>query len=806
MKQKAHTLNISVGHRETNDTSEDKPKPSNPLFRALNKRKAQKILEMNAATQLQEVEEEVIAIEMTGLTEEQLKILQESRCLFRYCDSWRLYWDIFIMLLAIWNWFVIPVEVAFEPDAFKNPTFIVVNSLIDLCFAVDIFVVFRTTYIDRYTGGEVLDGKKIAINYLLGRFWIDLLATIPFDTIALIFGGNNSAFQLFGILKLIRITRLSRIISYMNVVEDVKLMLKLVKLVFFLIMYLHLLGWAWFYLINENKEWVPPLDYVYVTTTFFEQSINRKYWMSIYHAVLIQTGNDIGPRDDTTHVMFCAVFITFGAIVNAYIFGELVVLVSIMNAKTAKFVQKLDIWNTAMKNQNLPKEIQHEVISYLTFTHALLDSQQELETFLDLISPSLKEKVIMFIFSEELKNTDLFAKSDNLIINISKRLKTKIYQPEEDIVIQGEDGNKMYFIAKGGWNVFTKNKFNRQQKVNTLKPGDYFGEIALLNSWKRTATVRANNYSTIGFIEKDAFEIIFDNEPETMEKLKNGRKNYQDQWKVFQKDLLKYIDYIKHCSEDTVEELTYYLKEQNYEIGDTIFSAGQIVDRINFITNGEVDIIVKIGKKEAILDTLYQACNIGEYGVLGDYRHTFTARAKTKNVHIIYITKDSLTHCRNRFSDLYKEADKWIDFLENSGLPLVDFRIYRNSSRMKNTIEVLKLAVARIMRINDALEANYDPEEITELLREVQIKMIVEEEDDKDSQKNTNKLLQTVLQRIKSLQQENQELKFTLVKFEKKMAKVDKSVSAIKAEVTGNPNTHLSNSSGDEGAHSDASY
>ena len=65
--------------------------------------------------------------------------------------------------------------------------------------------------------------------------------------------------------------------------------------------------------------------------------------MSVYTAVLILTGNDVGPRNDTTQTIFCAVFITFGAIVNAYIFGELVVLVSVMNAKTAKFVQKLDI-------------------------------------------------------------------------------------------------------------------------------------------------------------------------------------------------------------------------------------------------------------------------------------------------------------------------------------------------------------------------------------------------------------------------------------------------------------------------------
>lgn len=117
---------------------------------------------------------------------------------------------------------------------------------------------------------------------------------------------------------------------------------------------------------------------------------------------------------------------------------------------------------------------------------------------------------------------------------------------------------------------------------------------------------------------------------------------------------------------------------------------------------------------------------------------------------------------------------------------------------MKNTVEVFKLAVARILRINDALEVNYDPEEITAILKEVQIRMIGEEKDDENLQKNTNKLLQTVLQRINSLQQENQELKFMLAKFEKKMGKVDKSVSAIKAQVTGKEDTYLSDSSEEE--------
>ena len=129
-------------------------------------------------------------------------------------------------------------------------------------FAIDIFIVFRTTYVDVYSGEEVLDGKRIAIRYLfgsflLGRFWLDLLATIPFDTIGeRVSPGNTSFLQIFGILKLFRVTRLGRIIAYLNVKEDTKVILKLAKLVFFLIMYIHLVGCCWYWIVSQEKEWI----------------------------------------------------------------------------------------------------------------------------------------------------------------------------------------------------------------------------------------------------------------------------------------------------------------------------------------------------------------------------------------------------------------------------------------------------------------------------------------------------------------------------------------------------------------------
>ena len=501
---------------------------------------------------------------------------------------------------------------------------------------------FRTTYVDTYSGIEQFDTKVIAKNYLKGRFWIDLLATIPFDTISLIAGGSSSALQLFGILKLVRIARLSKIISYMNVKEDLKQALKLTKLIFFLIMYLHILGCTWHWIVREDQEWIPPLDYVFVTSTFFEQSVSYKYWMSLYHAVLMLTGNDIGPRNDTFQTIFVTVFVTFGAILNAYIFGELVVLVSVMNEKNSQFVKKLDICNTAMKNQSLPKQIQTEVIGYLTYTKTLLDSQQELETFLDLISPSLKEKVIRHIFTEALKDNEIFNSRPSLMESLTRRLSTKIYQPEEEVVRQGEDTKEVYFIAKGGCGVFILDANNQTEQVNHLEPGNLFGEVAVLNDCCRTATVKTSNYSTISSISKEAFEMVFNRNQDALKILKDGRKKYQDNWKLFMKDMLRYIDYIKNCAEETVEELTYFLKQQTYNTGDVIFKSGDPVNKIHFVAIGEVDIVVQVGKKEVVLDTLFQACNIGEYGVLGDHLQTFAAVAKTNNTQIVTLAKESL--------------------------------------------------------------------------------------------------------------------------------------------------------------------
>ena len=94
----------------------------------------------------------------------------------------RIKWDLFIILLAVYNSICLPLEIAFRPAfIITNPFVKIMDLIIDFLFLIDILISFRTTYIHPISGDEIIESKLIAKNYIAGRFWIDFFSTIPFE-------------------------------------------------------------------------------------------------------------------------------------------------------------------------------------------------------------------------------------------------------------------------------------------------------------------------------------------------------------------------------------------------------------------------------------------------------------------------------------------------------------------------------------------------------------------------------------------------------------------------------------------------
>ena len=130
-------------------------------------------------------------------------------------------WELIVIILAVYSSIVLPLDIAFKPPSLQDLRITIFNYFIDFMFFIDIVITFRTTQVNLMTGDTISDPKEIARNYLKGKFWIDMLSTIPLDDLLVLFlkdldKKTVKKFVLLSCLKMIRILRLSKLIEYLN--------------------------------------------------------------------------------------------------------------------------------------------------------------------------------------------------------------------------------------------------------------------------------------------------------------------------------------------------------------------------------------------------------------------------------------------------------------------------------------------------------------------------------------------------------------------------------------------------------------
>jgi cAMP-dependent protein kinase regulator len=117
-----------------------------------------------------------------------------------------------------------------------------------------------------------------------------------------------------------------------------------------------------------------------------------------------------------------------------------------------------------------------------------------------LLAKTSKKRQLYESFLKEvpvLSNLSLFERS-----KLADALDTENYKSGEVIIKEGEIGENFYLIIKGTADVVKSG----EGKVNSLKRGDYFGEIALLNDLPRQATVVSTSDVDVATLDKRGFQ------------------------------------------------------------------------------------------------------------------------------------------------------------------------------------------------------------------------------------------------------------------------------------------------------------
>jgi voltage-gated potassium channel len=98
----------------------------------------------------------------------------------------------------------------------------------------------------------------------------------------------------------------------------------------------------------------------------------------------------------------------------------------------------------------------------------------------------------------------------DLIEDLMHDLEPRFCVPDEKVFKIGDEGDAMYFIYKGKIEILSESR----ELIATLNEGDFFGEKALLDDRKRTATARAAEFCEIYVLRKETFFTVCQHYPE----------------------------------------------------------------------------------------------------------------------------------------------------------------------------------------------------------------------------------------------------------------------------------------------------
>jgi CRP-like cAMP-binding protein len=92
-----------------------------------------------------------------------------------------------------------------------------------------------------------------------------------------------------------------------------------------------------------------------------------------------------------------------------------------------------------------------------------------------------------------------------LVARVLKYATTKEYRPGDLIIREGDPGQEFFVVLSGHADLTLPGG----EETAPLGPGSAFGEIALIERVKRTASVRARDAVKVVVLEKKFFDLLF---------------------------------------------------------------------------------------------------------------------------------------------------------------------------------------------------------------------------------------------------------------------------------------------------------
>ncbi|MDA3959123.1 ion transporter [Oceanispirochaeta sp.] len=414
-------------------------------------------------------------------------------------------WDIFILILTIAITIIIPLIMVYQLPL--NGLLLIFDFCISMIFIADILIESHTAYFEQR---ELIRHKEsIFKNYLKKAFPIDLLAAFPFFMILSLFP-SPLMLQIAFLSNILRLAKLLRIGRTIGRIRNSKRLnpsfIRMSLLIFWILIAAHLISCAWMS-IWENPGALNPLN--------AESMYLRSFYWTVTTLTTIGYG-DISPSTNL-ETIFVIIIELIGAGMYGFIIGNIANIIANIDIAKSQYQEKMEKVTTFLRYKNIPHDLKNKIGDYYDYLWDSRRGYDESSILQDLPKP-LKTSVSLFLNRGIIQKVPIFqGANEEFIKEIILNLQPVIFTPGDSVVIKGEIGYEMYFISRGSVDVVSEDE---SVVYATLGSGSFFGEIALLLSAPRNATIKAKDYCDCYSLDKDTFDQILVRFPEFAVKIR----------------------------------------------------------------------------------------------------------------------------------------------------------------------------------------------------------------------------------------------------------------------------------------------
>ncbi|XP_029352967.1 potassium voltage-gated channel subfamily H member 5a [Echeneis naucrates] len=440
--------------------------------------------------------------------------------ILHYC-TFKTTWDWVILILTFYTAIMVPYNVSFKTKQ-NNLVWLVLDSVVDVIFLVDIVLNFHTTFVG--PSGEVIsDAKLIRMNYLKTWFVIDLLSCLPYDVINAFENVDEGLSSLFSSLKVIRLLRLGRVARKLDhYLEYGAAVLVLLVCVFGLVA--HWLACIWYSIgdyevIDETTNTIKTDSWLYqlavsIGTPYRYNTSGTGQWeggpnkdtlyiSSLYFTMTSLTTIGFGNIAPTTdgEKIFSVAMMMVGSLLYATIFGNVTTIFQQMYTNTNRYHEMLNNVRDFLKLYQVPKGLSERVMDFIVSAWAM-SKGIDTDKVLSICPKDMRADICVHLNRQVFNDHPAFRlASDGCLRSLAVEFQTTHCAPGDLIFHIGESVDTLCFVVSGSLEVIQDDEV-----IAILGRGDVFGDAF----WKETtlaracANVRALTYCDLHVIRREA--------------------------------------------------------------------------------------------------------------------------------------------------------------------------------------------------------------------------------------------------------------------------------------------------------------